>query len=321
MPLGRTRGNSGGSARARRARRALMVHAAPQHACAWCMARRQRPAMLQPTSCLRTPVRRRPAIWLALLAAALNALTPLAAYARSGAMVLPMELCSAATPAGSGDAIEVPVPGAPAGHATHLPHCSACPAGGVSLPAFDGAGCAPRVRAGRQHRFPPARSRAHPELSLPPVPTARSARDPAQLDTAEPRGGRRRDSTASGADPGALAAEDSGRRSCSSSNPPVRRYLSRSRSPRRPRATRRAAPRSAPSTPTGTSRASGSSRAPGSISATSTSTRTSRAPAARRSRSARSRCITTRCRRSTGTGSRRSTTSSTPTGASPSRRR
>ena len=133
------------------------------------------------------PLRRRPALWFALLAAVLNALTPLAAYARSGAIALPMELCSAATPAGSGDAIEVPVPGAPAEHATHHPHCGACPAGGLSLPAFDGAGCARRVRTGRQHRLPPARSRAHPKLSLPPVPTARSARAPAQLDHGAPR--------------------------------------------------------------------------------------------------------------------------------------
>jgi hypothetical protein len=84
--------------------------------------------------------RRRPPFWLALLAAALNALTPLAASARSGAMALPMELCSAATPAGSGDAIQVPAQPAPAEHAAHHPHCGACPAGGLSLPAADGAG-------------------------------------------------------------------------------------------------------------------------------------------------------------------------------------
>ena len=58
-------------------------------------------------------------------------------------MAPPMELCSAAMPAGSGDAIEVPVPGAPAEHGTHPPHCSACPAGGLSLPAFGGAGVLP----------------------------------------------------------------------------------------------------------------------------------------------------------------------------------
>lgn len=88
-------------------------------------------------------VRRRPAFWIALLAAALNVLSPLAAHARSGAMTLSMELCSAATPAGSGDAIEVPVPGAPAEHAAHHPHCGACPAGGLSLPAFGGASALP----------------------------------------------------------------------------------------------------------------------------------------------------------------------------------
>lgn len=78
------------------------------------------------------PVRRSPALWLALFAALFNALSPLAAYARSSA-TLPMELCSTAAPDG---AIDIPVPGVPAGHATHLPHCAFCPASGISLPAL-----------------------------------------------------------------------------------------------------------------------------------------------------------------------------------------
>jgi hypothetical protein len=82
------------------------------------------------------PVRRSPALWLALLAALLNALSPLAAYARSSAPMLPMELCSTAGPARPDSAIEVPVPGVPAGHATHLPHCAFCPASGLHLPAL-----------------------------------------------------------------------------------------------------------------------------------------------------------------------------------------
>ncbi len=81
-------------------------------------------------------------------------------------MILPMELCSAATPAGSGDAVEVPVPGAPAGHATHLPHCSACPAGGVSLPAL-GAGVLPACALASGIAFLPrevARAQSSPYL-------------------------------------------------------------------------------------------------------------------------------------------------------------
>ena len=63
----------------------------------------------------------------------LNALSPLAAYARSSTLALPMELCSTAAP---DSAIDIPVPGVPAGHATHLPHCAFCPASGLSLPAL-----------------------------------------------------------------------------------------------------------------------------------------------------------------------------------------
>ena len=84
------------------------------------------------------PARRSPALWLALFAALLNALSPLAAYAHSSALALPMELCSTAAPDG---AIDTPVPGVPAGHGTHLPHCAFCPASGLSLPALhDGSG-------------------------------------------------------------------------------------------------------------------------------------------------------------------------------------
>ena len=81
----------------------------------------------------RHPIRRSPALWLALVAALLNALSPLAAYAGSSTLALPMELCSAAAPDG---VIDIPAPGVPAGHATHLPHCAFCPASGFSPPAL-----------------------------------------------------------------------------------------------------------------------------------------------------------------------------------------
>ena len=81
----------------------------------------------------RHPIRRSPALWLALLAALLTALSPLAASADSSTLALPMDLCSAAPPDG---AIDIPAPGVPAGHATHLPHCAFCPPGGFSPPAL-----------------------------------------------------------------------------------------------------------------------------------------------------------------------------------------
>lgn len=109
-------------------------------------------------------IRRPPSFWFALLAAALNALSPLAAYARSGAMVLPMDLCSAAAPAGSSGATGVPVPDVPAGHATHLPHCSACPAGGLSVPALEGAGVLPPTVLAGSIAFVP-REAARPQSS------------------------------------------------------------------------------------------------------------------------------------------------------------
>src|SRR5262245_10332429 len=109
--------------------------------------------------------RRRPACWFALLAAALNALLPLAAYARSGAMVLPMELCSTA-PAGSGG-VAIPAPGVRTEHAAHHPHCGACPAGGLSLPAVEGAGALPPSAPAASIAFAPgevARAEASPYL-------------------------------------------------------------------------------------------------------------------------------------------------------------
>ena len=113
------------------------------------------------------PIRERPALWLALLAAALNALAPLAAYARSGAMVLPMELCSAAAPGGSGGGVEIPVPAAPAEHAAHLSHCSVCLVGGFSLPASGGAGVVPTSAPAGSIAFQPrevARTQSSPYL-------------------------------------------------------------------------------------------------------------------------------------------------------------
>jgi len=76
------------------------------------------------------------ALSLALFAALLNALSPLAAYARSSPLALPMELCTTSAP---DRAIDIPVPGVPADHATHLPHCAFCPASGLSLPALQAA--------------------------------------------------------------------------------------------------------------------------------------------------------------------------------------
>jgi hypothetical protein len=86
------------------------------------------------------PGRRRVTLWFALLAAALNALSPLAAYARSDATALPMLLCSSTAPAGAGGAAETPAPDAPAGHVSHAPHCGFCPAAGFSFPALPAVG-------------------------------------------------------------------------------------------------------------------------------------------------------------------------------------
>jgi hypothetical protein len=109
------------------------------------------------------PVRRSPALWLALFAALLNALSPLAAYARSSTLALPMELCSTAAP---DSAIDIPVPGMPAGHVTHLPHCAFCPAAGLSLPGLPAGGLAAAALAAVAaayfpHAGPPAQDSSY----------------------------------------------------------------------------------------------------------------------------------------------------------------
>ena len=109
------------------------------------------------------PIRRSSALWLALFAALLNALAPLAAYARPSTLALPMELCSTAAP---DSAIDIPVPGAPVGHATHLPHCAFCPAAGFSLPGLPTGGLAAAYlaavgAAAFPHAGPPAQDSSY----------------------------------------------------------------------------------------------------------------------------------------------------------------
>src|SRR5262245_2374647 len=72
--------------------------------------------------------RRFPA-WLAIVAVALHASWPLAAYARPTAPALPLELCTSKI----GGAAHAPAPDAPAPDLGHLAHCVFCSAGAERL--------------------------------------------------------------------------------------------------------------------------------------------------------------------------------------------
>ena len=210
-------------------------------------------------------------------------------------------VCSAATPSGSGDAIGVPVPGAPRRSRHAFSHCGAARPAALSPPFLT----AP-ARSSRPHwqaTSPSSRAKSRaPKAPLPPVPPPRSARAPAGLDRIGSGGGRRRDSSVERPDP-ATRSQDPGE---SHAVRQTGRHGLHQRRDRRgagePRVLRLGVLHHQHQL--GRPGRTGRARAPGSTSATSTSTRTSRAPAARRSPSARSRSTTTRCRRSTGTGSR-----------------
>jgi hypothetical protein len=75
------------------------------------------------------PFRRTRSLWVAFLAAALNALWPVAAYAPPASHALPLQLCTAQAPG----ATPVPPPVAPHGKGTHLQHCAFCFASGAKF--------------------------------------------------------------------------------------------------------------------------------------------------------------------------------------------
>src|SRR5215510_10645338 len=77
--------------------------------------------------------RRRFPAWLAIVAVALHASWPLAAYAKPTGPALLLELCTSAGAAKSGGAAHAPAPDPPAPGLGHLAHCVFCSAGAERL--------------------------------------------------------------------------------------------------------------------------------------------------------------------------------------------
>lgn len=116
-------------------------------------------------------LRQRRGLRLALLAAALNALTPLFASAQHAADGLPFEVCSVNGSAAEGGA---PLPEAPDGKSAHPAHCALCSASGAKFAALPGAASAPFDPLAAAEEPPVARAvpRAHASPYLPAHPRA-----------------------------------------------------------------------------------------------------------------------------------------------------
>ncbi|MET0551795.1 MAG: DUF2946 family protein [Vicinamibacteria bacterium] len=112
---------------------------------------------------------RRRAHWVALLAAALNALTPLAAAGKHPADGLPFEICSINGPGG-----DVSLPAAPDGSTAHPAHCALCSASGAKFAALPAAAAEPAEPRVAEGRCPVSADLAHASASpyLPAHPRA-----------------------------------------------------------------------------------------------------------------------------------------------------